>query len=233
MLVTGSNAPLNKGISIRIAKDGYSFSTPSGWQSFKLPPVSVANELDKALERLARKIKDYADVTLLADYPSTRVPLDEFRSEQAQSYYRLVFGLDSLQGLTIKYKVISNIDVVEIFPIDIELCDIVFRHFPLATINGFYAQSLHDFFRYHKMHNDGRRRLYASVEGSSLLLCTFSGHNLDFANTFDDDETANRLYFILSVWQQLHLDQEGDALVFTGKNDVLLAELRKYIRHIE
>ena len=64
---------------------------------------------------------DYDEVNVYADYPSTRIPLDEFRSEEAQALYRLTFGNDSLTGMNMHYEMLPALETIEVFVIDAEI----------------------------------------------------------------------------------------------------------------
>ncbi len=236
MRATGNSPEINRTLSIRVSADGFSFCTLRGWKHFRhLPPDTLADSLDRELRRLRRLRGEYNEVRLLADYPSTRVPLDEFRSEQEQTLYRLTFGDRSLQGLAICHEVLPRLDIVELFPISPALRDIVLRHYPEATLHGFYAIALQDAFALHKdTASQQQRTLYAVTHGDSLLLCSFAGDTLAFANTFTEADTNNRLYFTLYAWKLLRLSQEDDrlALLALDAGDPFEPLLRRYLRNV-
>ena len=88
-------------LSIRIYSDGFSFSTPDSSKEVTAHrDESLVEALEAAFKQSALLRPDYDEVNVYADYPSTRIPLDEFRSEEAQALYRLTFGEDSLTGLS-------------------------------------------------------------------------------------------------------------------------------------
>ncbi len=225
----------NKRMSIRISTDGFSFYALKGWRHYPVGEDEIlCVRLDEELARLQQLKANYEEVSLLADYPSTRVPLDEFRSEHEQSVYRLTLGEDSLQGLSIRHEVIAALDVVELFPVNTEALDVVRKYFPQVTVRGFYAWTVEECHADYKKHGgEETKRLYASIEGEELFLCVFSDNGLAFANSYADGQLNNRLYFTLQVWKLMGMDQEKDILVLRGEDSDLAALLRKYIRNVE
>ncbi len=234
MRATGNNTLLNRRLSIRLSTDGFSFCTLKGWQHHTVDNgEELCEKLDNAIRKLLKLKTEYSEVMLLADYPSTRVPLDEFRSESEQSIYLLTFGDESLQGgLTIQHETIPALDVVELFPIDVEAKDTVMKHFPAATVQGFCAQTIQESYADYKKSNGEGKRLYATVEGKDMFICAFAGKSLSFANSYPERQADNRLYFILYAWTQLRMDQEKDILVLYGEDAELEQLLRKYIRNV-
>ncbi len=234
MRATGNSAILSRRLSIRLYADGFSFCTAKGWKHYPVGEgARLCEELDNALKKLRRTRTEYSDVLLLADYPSTRVPLDEFRSDSERPIYQLTFGGDSLQGLAIQHETIPSLDVVELFPIDTEARDVVLRHFPAASVQGFCAQAVQESYADYRRSDGKSKRLYATVEGRELFLCSFSGRSLSFANSYPERQASNRLYFILYAWKQLGMEQEKDTLVLAGRDKELEKLLRKYIRNVE
>ncbi len=234
MRATGNNTLSNNRLSIRLSTDGFSFYTLKGWQHHPVgSDAGFCDALDVAIRKLVKLKADYSDVVVLADYPSTRVPLDEFSSESEQSIYMLTFGDESLHGLCVQHEVIPGLDVVELFPMNLEAKSVVLKYFPNALVQGFCAQVVQDSYSDYRLNARGHKRLYASVEGCELFLCGFSGDGLAFANSYPEKKASNRLYFILYAWTQLGMDQGEDTLVLYGRDAELGDLLRKYIRNIE
>ncbi len=176
---------------------------------------------------------EYDEVRLLADYPSTRVPIDEFRSEQEKSIYLLTFGADALQGLAIQHEAIPALDVVELFPINLKARDVVLEHFPDADVHGFYAQVVRDSYSDYRLSKSEQRRLYVSVEGKELFICGFVDGNLAFANSYPDPNVNNRLYYTLYAWTQLGMDVGKDTLVLSGDDKQFEGLLKRFIGDVQ
>ena len=234
MQVTGNNSFTDKRLSIRVATDGFSFFTPQGRQDYAVgQDASLAEQLDAALRKHLLLKTEYREVRLLSDYPATRIPLDEFRSEEAQSLYRLTFGEDSLTGLTIRYEVIPSLEVVEVFPVSSDVVETVQRHFPQATIHGWYGQLLQDTFDLCRQQEGEERTLYVNLQGHGMFVYSFAEGRLQFANSYTARETSTRQYFILYVWSQLEMDQQKDNCVLWGGDEELTGGLKKFIRNIQ
>lgn len=192
----------------------------------------LAEELDRAIRKhLLLKSAD-TEVMLLADFPATRVPLDEFRSEEAQALYKITFGEQALQGLSLRYEPLAALEVVEVFAVNADAERIVRAHWPEATIRGFYAEALLQAQTTDKRSEHTQRRLYANMEGTDLFLCTFSEGRLQFANTYPAPRLSSRLYFTLGLWNQLGMDHLKDTCVLQGDRGEMRQALSKYIRNI-
>ena len=119
MLGTGNKQLTVQELSIRIYSDGFSFSTPQSQKDVKAAHGKSLHEaLEEAFAANALVRPDYEEVNIYADYPSTRIPLDEFRSEEAQALYRLTLGQDSLTGMKMHYEMLPALEVIEVFAIE-------------------------------------------------------------------------------------------------------------------
>ena len=233
MLETGNKKFTEQELSIRIFSDGFSFSTPQGRKEVKAgADESLSQALEKAIAELALLRTDYEEVSVMADYPSTRIPLDEFRSEEARALYQLTFGADSLQGMNMHYEMLPALEAIEVFALDAELEALILRHYPHASIHSYFGQLMNRMLIRDKRCQEDNRRLYAHSNGRQLFLFTYEGGRLQFANSFEAPSLNNQLYFLLYAWKQLDLRQAEDACVLIGKNHELEAALRRYLRNI-
>ncbi|MCF0197857.1 MAG: DUF3822 family protein [Bacteroidaceae bacterium] len=230
MQETGSNLFTNNSLSIRLSAGGFSFFRPVGRQDFTAETgVPLAQTLDMAIRRHLRNT-NFQPVRLLVDSPSTRVPIDEFRSRDAQALYQLTYGLDHLpERHEIRYEVSGPLEMAEIFTVDSDALSVVQSHFPQATVRSFYGQLLTEAFTTECHRPADCQRLYVSVAGSLLFLFAFKEGKLIFANNYDTDVTENRLYFVLSVWKMLALDQHADQCLLCGEDHDLEQALRKFL----
>ncbi|MCD8266682.1 MAG: DUF3822 family protein [Prevotellaceae bacterium] len=222
MPATGSKSLADNILSIRAGADGFSFCGLQGWKHIE----------EGELRRLLKS--DYRQVRLLSDYPSTFIPLDEYRAEHEEVIYRLTFGEGSLKGLSLRHEALPPLDVVALYPVSPGARDTLLSHFPDTTVHGFYAQTLlecHASERREAMASAGSR-LYVSTEGSLLFVCAFSGQTLAFANTFNATATADRLYFALSAWRQLRMEEGKDTLLLLGNDSELRQGLQRFIPNL-
>ena len=220
-------------LSIRIYSDGFSFSTLQSEKEVTVGPgESLCATLDRAFQKNALLRPDYDEVNIYADYPSTRIPLDEFRSEEAQALYRLTFGDDSLQGMNIHYEMLPALEVIEVFAVDKELEQLILSHYPHATIHSFFGQLLNRMLAHDKRSTDPGRRLYVHNNGRQLFIFSYAEGRLQFANSFEAHLDSDRLYFLLYVWKQLGLSQTEDTCLLVGKDKALEKGVKRYLKHV-
>ncbi len=233
MLETGNNPLTDKRLSIRVHAGGFSFFSAAATNHFACSAEQLAERLRAELERFALLNNDFESVVLLVDSPSTRVPLNEFRSEEALSLYRLTFGNDAAQGQTVRYDVLPLLELVELYTLDPDIEETVHHFYPEAQTLGLYGQVLAGGLEVDKHMPLGKRRMHASVWGSQLMLFTFVDNRLSYCNTFETDGLQTSIYYIMYVWTHMELAQERDILVMHGKNEELLTQLKRFIRDIE
>ncbi len=79
------------------------------------------------------------------------------------------------------------------------------------------------------------KKMYVSLRKHATdLFCYERGHLL-LANSFEYEQTADRIYYLLYTWKQLGFDQERDELHLTGilaDKENLVTELRKFILQV-
>ena len=232
MLETGNKRLIEQDLSIRIYSDGFSFSTPHSHKEVTAKKgESLKEALEGAFKTNALLRPDYDEVHIYADYSSTRIPLDEFRSEEAQALYRLTFGKDSLQGMNMHYEMLPALEVIEVFVVDAEIEATILRHYPHASIHSYFGQLMNKMLSKDKRQRGTEKRLYVHSNGSQLFMFTYENGKLQFANSFEATTLSNQLYFLLYVWKQLGMDQRNDVCMLLSKDKTLEAELRKYITH--
>ena len=234
MLATGNKRFTEQELSIRIFSDGFSFSTPHSQKEVRAKRgESLREALDEAFKTNAILYPDYDEVSIYADYPSTRIPLDEFRSEEAQALYRLTFGAESLAGMNMHYEMLPALEVIEVFVIDAEIERTILEHYPHASIHSYFGQLMNRMLSKDKRRRGTEHRLYAHSNGRQLFLFSYKEGRLEFANSFEADNLDNQLYFLLYVWKQLGYDQQTDTCILLGKDKDLEASLRRYINNVE
>ena len=79
------------------------------------------------------------------------------------------------------------------------------------------------------------RYMLACYTGNKSTLIAMEGERPTLINGFATDEIHNQLFYLLSIWNELHLEQEDDTLVLCGDNtaDKLHGEAKNFIRNIE
>ena len=194
---------------------------------------SLIEALQSAFAELTLLRSDYDEVHVYADYPSTRIPLDEFRSEEAQALYRLTFGQDSLQGMNMHYEMLPALEVIEVFALDQKIEELILQYYPQATMHSYVGQLMNRMLARDKRWQGDERRLYAHSNGRQLFLFSYDMGKLQYANSFEAKALSNQIYFLLYVWKVLEMRQTKDVCLLIGKSKELETELKRYLRNIE
>ena len=233
MQVIGSRKLTEQELSIRIFSDGFSFSTPNSQKRVVTRGgESLRDALEQAFQKNGLLQPDYDEVNVYSEFPSTRIPLDEFRSEEAQALYRLTFGDDSLPGMRMHYEMLPALEIIEVFVLDAGIEDLILSHYPQATVHSFFGQLMNRMYVYEKRHRDELHRLYAYHNGQHLFLFSYEKGRLAFANSFEASDLNTQVYYLLYAWKQLGMRQRRDVCVLLDGDEDLRNELQKYIVHI-
>lgn len=225
-------------LSIRLSADGFSFSiyNPLTDNDFCFVPYSInasysmTANLKEMLVRQAALKHPYKRINILYDSPRfTTVPLELFEDEQMDALFYHNFTKENSE--TVLCNVLSKSNVVILFAIDKHAHQLLTEHFPSARFFS-SASPLTEYFA-QKSRLGNSRKLYANIRKHTLEVFCYDRGKLLLANSFPCSQTADRVYFLLYVWQQLGYSQERDELHLTGQmsdKDHLLHELRQYIR---
>ena len=233
MPVTGNNPFTDKRLSICVSAGGFSFISAAAQVRKEVEAGQLQAELRSELKKFALVNNDFSEVTLLVDGLSTRIPLNEFRSEEVQSLFRLTYGNGVPEGTVIRYEVLPALELVEVYALTPEMEDIVKEVFPNVITHSLHGQVLLRGMEAEARMPLGKRRMHASVEGEQLMLFTFVDNRLSYCNTFAADDLQGRMYYTLYVWTHLELAQERDILVLHGNDEEFHTEIKNFIRDIE
>jgi hypothetical protein len=234
-------------LSIRIDADGFSFALFNR-QGENITcvdaPVNEALSLTANLVQAFRQTEwlsnRFEEVNvLIVDRRFTLLPLEFFEDEQVQQLFYYNFSRQDNEQVC--YNILKNNNAVVLFGIDQTLYDLFREHHPGCR---FYAQAsaLIEAFTARSRTN-AARRLYACLHSRAIDLYAFRSGMLLLANSFECRLAADRLYYILSVWQQLGFDPQNDELYLCGNLPVadqspLAAQqplpdaLQQYIRQV-
>lgn len=242
MPVTGNNSLSKYRLSIRVYAGGFSFlvtdvvnGTEVSNENFVVQQgETLLSLLQHVVNRPSLTEVQYQEVQLLMDTPSTRVPLEEFRRDEALALYRLTFGVDSTDGREVRYEILPSLEVAELFSVDAEVEKFLLESFPQAKAHGFYGYVLEQTSDRDRQREGEEACLYVSTQGAEMFLFSYTPDGrLRFANAYPAKTVANQLYFLLYVWKTLGMDQRVDACVLVDDVPELREELKKYIQKIE
>lgn len=239
MQVTGNNKNQTYSLSIRIHADGFSFyccnpqSIPAiENESYRYSSdCNPASTLEKALTTSDLLKKNYATVQCLIAGSSVQIPLEYFRKEEANAFYKLAYA-ETETGKTY-YNILPSLEIAEVFTVDKSVEEVLHNHFPTIRFYHIHTMMLEKMALQPASEN---QRLYVYIHDSSMFIFNFDGQLLEYANTFSTVDTGNLVYFLLSVWKDLGLDAEKDSCIFLGEHPLIqtvTAPLSRYIRHIQ
>lgn len=234
MQVTGNSSFVNKRLSIRITTGGFSFSVDGNVRNVAVPQAELVSKLRTAIKEYVALNGAKAGAELMFDGPTTLVPLNEFRSDELQGLFRLTFGENAIpQGGSLRYEVLSAMEVVVLYLVDTEVEQLVADFFPELKVQSLQARELVRGLEVEHQLPLGKRRMHVSIQGERLLLFTYIDDHLAYVNTFQADETSTQVYYTLYVWKHLELTQERDILVVHEATDEYMKTIRQFITDIK
>lgn len=226
-------------LSMRLDDEGFSFSIhdplSDGSFYFQQERFDSSRSYYKALESAV-----YDNDFLLADYRKvyvlcasgkfTFVPREFVAEESIEKWYRFCYPgtADKVLVNTLVRNSISNV-----FGLDAEVHAFLCRTFGFPTFVH-HLSPLCEFFQ-NKSQLGNFSKMYVQFQRKGVDVLVFNRSGLQFANYFDCDRPVDILYVVLSVWEQLQLDQQQDELQFAGTSDArneTVEYLKSYIYHV-
>ena len=226
-------------LSIRISTDGFCFCTysPHDPESVRYTHYEcdsrqtlVAN-FDTAWEASGLAAQRYSKIqVIVATSDFTTIPSEYDDKEKHEALYNSCFPARSTNEKILSNRLDSH-SLVILFGMEHELynriCEIgeVSFYSPVSILLGFLARNPRDKERY----------MLACYTGNRSTLIAMEGERPTLINAFATDEIHNQLFYLLSIWNELHFEQEDDTLVLCGDNtaDKLHGEAKNFIRNIE
>ena len=240
MQVTGNNQHSQHTLSIRISTDGFSFyvfcpqeEIPFAVFHFDLSDEDIPEYMQKCFEQAHLDAYTYDRVYALASTPSTRIPLEDFRKDEADPLYRLTFP-DTAKTDKVFYNILPHVETAELFSLPSDVSTWLCRRFPDIRIYGQYSMLLERLMGIERR-STSCRNLYVYLEDKRMFACQFRDGRLTFANTYMAEDRTNRLYFILHAWKTLGANAEQDRCILLNASSCqkgMAEDLQKYLRHV-
>jgi len=223
MPAIGNNHNITLTLSIRLSADGFCFfvSNPQDNSLIKAKRF-VAKEGESLSDLLLRELgqpefynRNIDQVFVLTSAPSTRVPIEEFRREEAQTLYELVFNIPDIEKLHVGYNILPRLEAVELYSIPRDVEDTILQFYPTARFFGTNSMLLERLLHLEEEEEESTyQRLYLCFLPEQICLFKFEGGKLAFANGYQTSSIENMVYLILYAWKTLGLNAETDHLVF-------------------
>ncbi len=244
MPATGSSGYHTQSLSIRLQADGFSFFVCDQHtnilvrgEHFSLAEGELLS--DRLLLELSRP--DYSHRALSQAYvlltgPSTCVPLEEFRRDEAAAIYDFTLGR-SPEHHRVAYTILPQLECVELFAVDTDVEEVVLQYFPTARFFSSRAMLMERLMLADADAGGDHVRLYICPEDAGYSIFAYADSRLRFANTFETAAEADALYFVLNVFQQLGLAAETDHVVMVAprreRDQQLAKQLAGYVLHVD
>ena len=227
-------------ISIRLSADGFSFSIyhpqADSDYTYVTYPVNTSYSLTANLKEFINATEafkySYKKTNILIDTPRfTFVPFELFEDEHQTDIFH--YNFPPKDNETILCNILGKSNVALLFGINKHSHQLLHEHFPEARIFSCISPLLEHFAIKSKEGNC--RKLYAHIRKDTLETFVFDKGKLTLCNTFNCKKTADKVYYLLYIWQQQGLSQEKDQLHLAGNiedKEDLLNELHKFLRNI-
>lgn len=225
--------------TIRISDGTMAFATESGDGAGAVRYERYSMNL--GMSSAANLRQAFGEHTLLSDRgdevlvsvggPVMLVPQEEYDETQVEQHFR--HAMTGTDRQTILTDPVGALGVVAVFGVDRDLCTVVSDNFQSVRFTPLMHVVWENFLRRSFMGN--RRKLFAYLHEHTMEVVSFRQNNVRFSNSFSVRHAADAAFFLLSVWQQLPMDAEGDELYVVGTVEMMIeltAELRRFVAHV-
>ena len=160
----------------------------------------------------------------------TLIPENIFLEQKKEQLMAFVFSSPEEKTL---YESLDELDSKILFGIQPEVYDFfsrslinpTFTHTITPLLNRWRNQSVIQY----------SKQLFVALHEDTMHAACFYRENLLFINSFQVDDTADMLYYILYVWKQTGMDQQKDKLTLLANNKItqtLKETLQTYLLQI-
>ncbi len=228
-------------LSIRLSTDGFSFSIYNPFDEgscfyhkpFSVNPQrSLSANIKTFLAEQDEFKHSYRQTNIVIDTNRfTAVPLDLYEDEQTERIFYQ--NLPKQSNELILCNVLGKNNMAILFSIDKLSHQLLTDQFPQAR---FYASvsPLAEYF-YSKSKIGNNKKIFVNLHDSHMEIIAFQRGRLLFLNTFSCAQPADKIYYLLKVWEQLAYSQEHDELQLAGSKSTyqpILETLKNYIRQV-
>ena len=246
MPATGSKSFTPLSLSIRLRADGFSFfvcdvqsnTLIQGEHFAASDACSLAEQLQRELGRPEYFNRQIGQAYVLVCTPSTHVPLEAFRREEAVDLFSFTFPQQSMLDSRVAYTILPELESVELFAISRDVEDAILQYYPTARIFASRSMLIERLSRYADDNLSDCHYLFCCLADEGIEVITFANGRLRYANTFAEKQKTNIQYFVLNVWQMLGLEAESDRLIIVADEaypelKLLLQGFGLYLRNVD
>ena len=230
-------------LSIRLFTNGFSFCiySPTDVDVFFYKETEFNNRFSYA-DNLKKIVFDLGffsqvflktEVVVLSDR-FTLVPSEFFEQKKAKDIFEFNFHVEGKGKETILHNTIDNSDFTLVYGMDNEVHAFLFRSLWNPVFLHQMTKLLPAFTTY--SNGNAEKRCFVDFQDSMIAVCSFNGNRLLSANAFRYNDVGDALFYVVSFWEKLHLDQMADYLYLSGKeakHKSTIDILKKLIKNIQ
>ncbi len=240
--------PLYDRLSIRLSADGFSFCSMSrsadgeGTPAFSYTPlqtdphISLAANVKQLLERQGSvpRAEEFRRTDILMDVAGryATVPLEMFEDEQTELLFHHLHR--QRPGETVLYNILDRSNAVVLFAMDKTAYALLQELFPTARVWAGISPVIEHLTGKSRM--AAPRKMYLCPGHRRMDLLVFEHGTPLQAGTYSCRDVNDCIYYTLSVWNSLGLNQEHDELYLIGmehdEKEKMGEELRKFVRTV-
>ena len=171
--------------------------------------ISMAANMREAFKDSELLRRGFKRTKGMLSSPVMIVPIEEFDTEKEEDLYKYIFG--DIDGEEVMHHVINELNAVALFSINKDLKLVLSDNFTELRV----FPLLEPVWRYlHKRSFMGlRKKLYGYFHDGKMDVFSFRQNRFLFTNSFEASHTADIVYYLLNVWQQM---------AFTDKDELFL-----------
>lgn len=226
-------------LSIRIKSNGFMFSItdPENVKNYCLRETTFSSE-DNLLGNVQRIIFELNFLT--QEFKQTNVvfvgkdydliPASYFDKKEATELYNYTH-FDKVEYTMSGF--VDSQDVMVSYRVDKDLVDFLSRS--LFNPNYFhYSNLLINWIDKKSKLMKGKSKMFVSFHENMMDIFCFSGLKLIHSLSFENENSANQVYYLLKLWEQCGFNQQEDVLYILGDADrLIIARTQLYINKIE
>ena len=168
----------------------------------------------------------------VAHHKFTLIPSALFDEENKESL--MGFNHPTEKTEVIHFNNLRNLDAKNIFTIEKELESTIRKQFPNAKFMHHSTAFIEGLLIQHK--NNSAKKVFADFNAGYFTVVLLNGRELLFSNAFTYKTPEDIAYYLLFVYEQLHLNPEEIELILSGEMEKTAKEhalLYNYIRHVK
>ncbi len=240
MRVTGNKPLVTYKLSIHIFADGQFVYIHDGGSNKVLwkekVPVSTDEESALALHQTLQQPRlqnmNFISVDIISHFPTTCIPLEFFRKDDMLKLYRTTFAGTRVSSTDLHYQILTDLEAVCIFTLAPKILQTVQRIHPHVQVQCAEGHLLEEMAFIDRKNTDSEIHFYAVCQ-EEMVLCAFRQKKLYFTCTYQADNDADRIYYLLAVWKNLDLDVHKNICRLHGASSELTLRVGQYIKHTE